>query len=105
MWVTELEGGTLTSSAGDLMSLLVRLLGVFGCSGGGERGGEGELVVGTLLGPEGTGRPVAVEVAGSGCCLTQGLMLVVPPTPCPGFGPGELVWGLAVGLVGCLSVR
>ena len=52
----ELEGGTLTSSAGDLVSLLVRLVDlmfvwgrVWNACGG------GELVVGTLLGPEGTG--------------------------------------------------
>jgi hypothetical protein len=29
MFVTELKGGTLTSSAGDLVSLLVRPLGVW----------------------------------------------------------------------------
>jgi hypothetical protein len=49
--VAELEGGTLTSSAGDSMSPLVQPL-----HRGVERGGVGELVVGTLLGPEGTGR-------------------------------------------------
>ena len=52
MLVTELEGGTLTSSAGDLVSLLVRPC-VSEDAGGLERGGDGELVVGTLLGPEG----------------------------------------------------
>ena len=51
MFVAELEGGTLTSSAGDMLSLLVRPASV-----GGERGGGVGPVVGTLLGPEGTGR-------------------------------------------------
>ena len=55
-----------------------------------ERGGGGWLVVGTLLGPEGTGRPC---VWGWVVRLVEGLMLVVPPGP---------VWGsgLAVGVVG-----
>ena len=56
MFVTELEGGTLTSSAGDLVSPLVppgdpafawgRVWNVVV---------RGWLVVGTLLGPEGAG--------------------------------------------------
>ena len=49
----ELEGGTLTSSAGDVGSPLVQLSCLW--MRGVERGGVGELVVGTLLGPEGTG--------------------------------------------------
>ena len=81
--VTELKGGTLTSSAGDLVSPLVRPR-VLGC-GGLERGGVGELAVGTLLGPEGTGRPFGV-----GCFFVEGFMLVVPP----GFGPGVWRWVL-----------
>jgi len=55
VFVTELEGGTLTSSAGDLVSLLVRLRVSFGMCGVWNVVVQGWLVVGTLLGPEGTG--------------------------------------------------
>ena len=54
-WVV-LEGGTLTRSAGARSPLLVRL--VFGRVG--NVVGMGWPVVGTLLGPEGTGRPASV---------------------------------------------
>ena len=53
MFVTELEGGTLTSSAAGCAWCLVRPR-VLGC-GGLERDRVGWVVVGTLLGPEGTG--------------------------------------------------
>ena len=111
MFVTELEGGTLTSSAGGLVSLLVRLVVSFGVRWVGNAGGVGWLVVGTLLGPEGTGRPALLRWCAAsvvcrfggvplrwwvGCCLWWGLMLVVPLSWCP----SGLVWGLAVGDVG-----
>ena len=86
MFVTELEGGTLTSSAGTVVSLLVRLRASSGARGG-ERGGGSGPVVGTLLGPEGTGDR----------CSSGGFMLVVPPG-------AVRVFGLAVGDVGRLSV-
>jgi hypothetical protein len=65
-----------------------------GC-GGRERGRVQVVVVGTLLGPEGTGRSGRWKAAGWGCFFVQCLMLVVPPG----------VPGLAVGDVGCLPVR
>ena len=49
-----------------------------------ERGGVGELVVGTLLGPEGTGD----------CFFLKGLMLVVPPGVLCGVVAGVWRWGL-----------
>jgi hypothetical protein len=62
--VTELKGGTLTSSARMSSSLLVRLVdllpalhGVTGVGRVWNASGWGDRVVGTLLGPEGTGRP------------------------------------------------
>ena len=54
-----------------------------------ERGGVEELVVGTLLGPEGTGRPCGV-----GCFFLKGLMLVVPPGVLCGVVAGVWRWGL-----------
>jgi hypothetical protein len=66
---TELEGGTLTSSAAGCCRLLV--LRAFGCAWRGVVGSVG--VVGTLLGPEGTGRPA------QGWALSlQGRSVVVP---------------------------
>jgi hypothetical protein len=56
VFVTELEGGTLTSSAGGLVSLLVRLVEpAFAWGRVWNVVVQGWLVVGTLLGPEGTG--------------------------------------------------
>ena len=85
MFVTELKGGTLTSSAAGFAWCLVRphLWGV-------ERDRVGWVVVGTLLGPEGTGR----SCCGVGLGTLEGFMLVVPLT----------VVGLAVGDVERLSV-
>jgi hypothetical protein len=85
--VAELEGGTLTSSAGDLVSLLVRPARLR-MGGWGTRWWRG-LVVGTLLGPEGTGRPLD----GGGWLSLEGFMPVVPS----GGSCVGLVRGLAVG--------
>ena len=71
MWVVELEGGTLTSSAGSMCSLPVRL-SVSSDAGGVERGGSWMTVVGTLLGPEGTGPPGVASAAGGGVGLLVG---------------------------------
>jgi hypothetical protein len=58
-----LEGGTLTSSAGPCRGLLVRHPLCGGCV---DRSlGCGIWFVGTLLGPEGTGRPRMWGVLGS----------------------------------------
>ncbi len=60
-WVV-LEGGTLTSSAGSLVLPLVRRsLAVVG-----NGVGSGGSVVGTLLGPEGTGPSFVFAVCGGG---------------------------------------
>ena len=61
--VTVLKGGTLTSSAG----IVCRC--EYGPSGCGKQWWVRVWFVGTLLGPEGTGRPVGVGVffAGSSC--------------------------------------
>jgi hypothetical protein len=63
VFVTELEGGTLTSSAAGCAWCLVRPLGVWNGIV------DSPVVVGTLLGPEGTGN----------CFFLEGFMLVVPP--------------------------
>ena len=52
VFVTELKGGTLTSSAAGFAWCLVRP-----SSGGVERDRVERVAVGTLLGPEGAGRP------------------------------------------------
>jgi hypothetical protein len=63
--VTELKGGTLTSSAESMCSLPVRPADLALCVGEGlERMWVMGEVVGTLLGPEGTGR---LLVAGRRC--------------------------------------
>jgi hypothetical protein len=54
VFVTELEGGTLTSSAAGFAWCLVRLLTSSDVRGV-ERDRARVVVVGTLLGPEGTG--------------------------------------------------
>ena len=77
--MVELEGGTLTSSAGGLV-VAASTASLRGCV---ERGGRWGLVVGTLLGPEGTGdcfssggascssyRPVLLGSGGGGCGVT-----------------------------------
>ena len=86
-----LEGGTLASSAGAWLSLLVRP--VFGWVG--NVVGIGWLVVGTLLGPEGAGCPVCPG------CLLSWLGLPVSHTAGVPMGVPGLVgaWG------GCLVVR
>jgi hypothetical protein len=88
VWVAELEGGTLTSSAGDLVSLLVRPSLVSSDAGVGvEGGGVGELVVGTLLGPEGTGQHLS---PGGGCFFWRASCSSY--RSCRLFGVGCGVW-------------
>ena len=83
---TVLEGGTLTSSAGTMVLLLVRLF----LSERGTWWGVGS-VVGTLLGPEGTGRPVGGTRCGSGVRLCPGLLDLRPSHGCVGW------WGCGGG--------
>ena len=66
----ELEGGTLTSSAESMCSLLVRPP-----SGGWGTWWVVDEVVGTLLGPEGTGPSALRERCGWGCCFWGGLLV------------------------------
>ena len=93
--VVELEGGTLTSSAGDLVSLLVRPFGVWNV------GGVGGLVVGTLLGPERADHHPwgVILVVVWPLLLCQGL-----PVSRTAAAPVGVV-GLAGSCGGCLVVR
>ncbi len=95
----ELEGGTLTSSAGRVRLLLVRPW-VSSDAGVWNGVGAGGLVVGTLLGPEGTGPPGPPHGGGGGVVVSGGLhalegfMLVVPlGGSCCGAG-GVWRWGM-----------
>ena len=84
MFVTELEGGTLTSSARRSSLLLVRRSLLFGVVGVWIVVGVGGLVVGTLLGPEGVGRLCWFlgspgSWVGRVACSVGGLLVLVPP--------------------------
>ena len=93
-WVSGVGGGARGWNA-DQFGRVDHSLPVRPPSGGVDRGGWGARFVGTLLGPEGTGRPGRCKAAGSGGCLVEGFMLVVPP---------GMPRGLAVGDVERLSV-
>ncbi len=87
-----LEGGTLTSSAGPWWPLLVPPWWV------GNVVGVGGVVVGALLGPEGTGRPyVSVLRGGVAGCLAG---LTCSRT----VWVAVASWGLAGAWGGCLVV-
>ena len=81
----ELEGGTLTSSAGDLVSLLVRpVVPAFAWGWVWNVVVGGWSVVGTLLGPEGTGR-----LPGGGWVVRSWEAIWSSYRPgCPGAGGG-----------------
>ena len=58
-----------------------------------ERGGVGGLVVGTLLGPEGTGPPGLLRRPGVGWLSLEGFMPVVPPVSVSSEWAGVWRWG------------